>query len=326
MIEADNRELYSLDAQSIEARAAAWLIKRREHENWSEGDQTELDAWLAQSWAHATAFWRLGAAWSTADRLGVLRREHERRDANTPRMQRSFLLKSALGLVAATLLGVAGFRYLTDDAGRTYATALGGHQTIRLADGSAIELNTDTVLHVSVNARHRIVTLDRGEAYFQIRHDAARPFVVLAAGHRVTDIGTKFVLRRDADRVEVSLIEGSARFESAHQTQAPLLTPGDVAVATPDLVSVTRKSAIDLTSELSWRRNLLIFHHTTLADAATEYNRYNRNKIIIANRSAARLTMNGTLPTDDVEAFVRLAQKFFDLRVERRDDEIVISR
>jgi transmembrane sensor len=319
-----------MNAESIEARAAAWLIRRREHESWSEPDQTELDAWLAESWAHATAFWRLGAAWSSADRLGVLRRpEPEQGMSPTRRARRSFLIAIAAGLVAAALLGVAGSKYLTNASEKTYATALGGHEMIALADGSMVELNTDTIVHVSVDASRRVVTLDRGEAYFQIRHDTARSFIVLAAGHRVIDVGTKFLLRRDAERVEVALIEGRARFESASagsQTQSPLLTPGDVVVATADSVLVTRKSAPDLANELGWRRNLLVFHHTTLADAASEYNRYNSNKIVIADRFAAHLTMNGTLPTNDVEAFVRLTQKFFDLRVERRGDQIVISR
>jgi transmembrane sensor len=313
-------------AENIEASAAAWLIKRREHENWGEPDQAELDAWLAESWAHATAFWRLGAAWNSADRLGVLHRPDVEQATGFARTLRPFLLRGAMGLVAAILLGMAGFAYLSKAHEKTYATMLGEHRTIRLADGSAIELNTDTVLHVSVNTRSRIVTLDHGEAFFQIKHDAARPFVVLAAEHRVVDVGTKFLLRRDADRVEVSLIEGRARFETAHQPQTPLLTPGDVAVATADNVSITRKSASDMANALGWRRNLLVFHHTTLADAASEYNRYNRAKIIIADRSTAQLMMNGTLPTDDVEAFVRLAQRFFDLRVDRRGEEIVISR
>ena len=329
MSEAPKNASASANAESIEARAAAWLIKRREHEGWSEPDQAALDSWLAESWAHAAAFWRLGAAWSSADRLGVLRRPAVEQGESVVAPRRGLFVKIAAGLVIAVVAGIAGANYLLNSDGWAYATALGGHKTITLADGSTIELNTDTAVHIDANASRRIVEFDRGEAYFQIKHDAARPFIVMAAGHRVTDIGTKFLLRRDADRVEVALVEGRAQFESAGvktRIQSALLTPGDVVVATADSVAVTRKSAPELANELGWRRDLLVFHHTTLADAASEYNRYNSKKIIIADRAAAHLTMNGTLPTNDVEAFVRLTQKFFDLHVEKRGDEIVISR
>ncbi|HSZ75751.1 MAG TPA: FecR domain-containing protein [Rhizomicrobium sp.] len=317
------------DAQGIEARAAAWLIKRREHA-WSEPDQAELDAWLAESWAHATAFWRLRAAWDCADRLGVL--QHSAPDQvaeRRPKSRNVFLAVTAAGLVALALLSVAGSSYLTRSNEKTYATPVGGHEIIVLADGSRVELNTDTSLRVSMGARDRVVTLDRGEAYFMIKHDNAHPFYVLAGGHRVTDIGTAFLVRLDTGRVEIALVEGRARFEFSETGSAghsSLLMPGDTLLATSRAVSVTKKSATDLASELEWRRNLLVFHHTTLADAANQYNRYNSNKIVIADKAAGRLTLNGTLPTNDVEAFVRLTQKFFDLRIERRGEDIVISR
>ena len=64
----------------------------------------------------------------------------------------------------------------------------------------------------------------------------------------------------------------------------------------------------------------------TLADVANEYNRYNRTKLGIAGNDARHLTISGTRPATDLDAFARGASKSVNLRVERHEGEIVVSR
>ena len=71
---------------------------------------------------------------------------------------------------------------------------------------------------------------------------------------------------------------------------------------------------------------MLVFDHATLVEVASEYNRYNRTKLVIAGAEAQRLTISGTLPATDLGAFTRLATKFFNLQVEQHEGEIVVSR
>jgi transmembrane sensor len=174
------------------------------------------------------------------------------------------------------------------------------------------------------------VSLVRGEAYFEIRHDAARPFVVLAGAQRLTDIGTKFLVRRDADgRVAVSVMEGRVKLDAADRSthaSPTFLAAGDTVLATANKVSVTRKLPRELFAELGWRRGLLVFQHTTLDEAANTFNRYNAEKLIVADSKTAALQINGTFRATDVEAFTSAAQAVFGLRVENRGGEIVISR
>ena len=70
---------------------------------------------------------------------------------------------------------------------QTFATPVGGHETIILADGSQIELNTDTVVRVSETRGERDVALEKGEALFRIKHDPNRLFVVTAGMRRIVD-------------------------------------------------------------------------------------------------------------------------------------------
>ena len=71
---------------------------------------------------------------------------------------------------------------------------------------------------------------------------------------------------------------------------------------------------------------MLVFKRNSLADVAAEFNRYNRRKLIVADGAAAKLTIDGTFHANNVEAFTDIAQDILGLRVDRRADEIVISR
>lgn len=312
-------------AKDIQEQAALWLMDVRDNANWNAQDQAQLDAWLAQSHAHRIAYLRLEAAWNRTHRLAALRA------APPARTNSRKLLPLMLGAVAAlavvAVLGVRGMALQSAPA-KTYQTALGEHKTITLTDGSQIELNTNTVLRIAAdNARK--VWLDQGEAYFQIRHDAAHPFTVTVQGHRVVDLGTRFRIRQKKDRVEVALMEGRARFESADDSVRAypvFLSPGDVVVAKADSMSVLKKAPQELSNELGWRRGVLIFKHTALSDAAAEFNRYNTTKLVIADPAIARVEIGGTFPSGDVAAFARVARNLLKLHVDFKDKQVVISR
>ena len=218
---------------------------------------------------------------------------------------------------------------------RTYATPVGGHEVVSFADGSQIELNTDTVLRARMTTDQRIVWLDKGEAYFQVKHDAAHPFVVMVGDHRVTDLGTKFLVRRDAGQSGSGGAGGAravrcARCAHANRRSA-LLTPGDVATADGrhDVVVTQQCRRRHLTNELSWRHGVLVFDNTTLADAAAEFNRYNRQQTR-HRRSGSRRASPSTArfrPTMS-NAFTARRSTFCGLHVENRgnrDRDLALS-
>jgi len=316
-------------ARDVRARAAEWL-ERRVSEDWSQEDQAELDIWLAQSATHKVAYMRVSAAWDKADRIVVLHKAPFRPSFASPRkgiLPASFRIAAALIVLSA--IGIGAAKYLSMPDGTTYATGIGGHKTITLADGTRIELNTDTSLRIALKDDQRKVALDKGEAFFHVTHDAARPFIVTVGNHRITDIGTEFVVRRDASDVKVSLVEGRAQFErsdGAGATKPAVLTPGDVVVATANTFIVTRKPVRELNETLAWRHGALIFFHTSLAQAAEEINRYNEQKVVIADADTARLRINGTFPANDVRLFGRVAHVVLGVNVENKGGEVVISR
>jgi transmembrane sensor len=310
------------EAAGIEARAAEWL-QRRQFWNWSEADEAALNAWLEEAMAHRIAYWRLNAGFSRTDRLAALRHPAQEAPART---SFPFAMKIAASLALIAALGAAGAQFLMPPRDRDYSTAVGGHETVSFADGSRIELNTNTSLRTRMTTKERIVWLERGEAFFQVRHDPAHPFIVYAGNHRVTDLGTKFTVRRDSGRLEVAVVQGRVRFDGAAQKKPALLTPGDVAVATANSLSVTRESTKDLTNNLGWRSGLLVFRHATLAQAAAEFNRYNRVKLVVPDPQTAALKIYGVFRTGSIEDFTHLAEMVLGLHVSHNGNELVITR
>lgn len=307
-------------AMAIERQAALW-IQRRQFWDWSPADQAELDAWLGQSTAHEVAFIRLMSGYSRTDRLVALRAPRVDR-----RLSLARLLRIAAGLALVAALGTWAIRYSTGPKDVTYSTPIGGRQTIMLADGSRIDLNTDSVLRLRGDAAKRLAFLDKGEAYFQIKHDAQRPFVVAAGHHRITDLGTKFLVRTASDRLDVTLVEGRARVDSSGSVRSVDLEPGDEVIATSGNLTTIRKTIQQVSDQLGWRRGVIVFKHTTLADAAAEFNRYNPNRIMLGSGAVAALKIDGTFPSDDPDAFVEITQDILHLRVEKRGQNIVLTK
>lgn len=313
----------------VEEQAVRWLIARDEPQTWTDAIQKEFDAWLTASPAHQTAFWQVEASWSRIDLIADVRQLGL--GVNRPKGQGRpwvSLFRVAAGLGLFAVLGMSGALYFKQPDMETFATPIGGHKVITLIDGSKVELNTNTVIQIGIGANQRSVRLVRGEAFFQVYHDAAHSFTVAAAGHRLTDLGTKFLMRAHDQNLEVALLEGRASLESeGAQSSAPLiLQPGDVAKSTGRSVVLEKKSTRMLLDRLAWRKGILVFDNTPLNEAVAEFNRYNVEKIVIDDLSGAHFKLNGAVRTNDREEFTHLARSLFGLRVEERGSEIVIRR
>lgn len=314
-------------ASEIDKRAAWWLQRRQFWDSTPE-DEAAFETWMNESEAHRIAYWRQNAMWNRTERLAAL---GPSASETAPPARVPFLpnmLRIAAGFAVIAAIGIGAANLLARPNDRVYSTPVGGHEAISFADGTRIELNTDTIVRARMTTDQRLVWLEKGEAYFQVKHDPAHPFVVMVGDHRVTDLGTKFVIDRRPAKVEVSLIEGRAWFDrigKAPTSQTALLTPGDEAVATAQSISVSRKPVSELTNALSWRHGLLVFRGTALGDAVAQFNRYNRQKIVVADAKAAALKIDGTFPTNGVGVFADAVRNVFGLHIENHGGDVVIS-
>jgi transmembrane sensor len=307
-------------ASEIDLRASAW-IERRDRGNWNEEDETDLTAWLDENPANRITFWRMEAAWHRTERLAALQ-------STIPERTKGVLLfRIAAAAVLVSLIAGSIWHYISQPVSVAYATSIGGHETVMLADGSHIELNTDTAIRLSDTDASRKIWLEKGEAFFEITHDAARPLTVFAGSRRITDLGTSFVIRRDQNSLEVSIVDGRVSLGDDNQKSKPLhLARGDSVVASENRLFVTRKSPVELSNELGWRQGVIVFDNTSLADAVEQISRYNATKVTIAGKKLGQMTITGTVSATNPQEFLRMVRVAFGLRTEKVDDEFVVSR
>lgn len=346
------------DHRQIERAASTWLA-RRDAGGWSDRQQTALDAWLSESVAHRVAFLRLEAAWEETARLkafaaggGATGTPARGAWAHSPyfaspvgadhpagygrgtrkRSRRRWPLFAGIAaslFVIAVVAGGVAWSHYTRVETAAWRTALGVRQVVHLPDGSTATLGSDTGLRMAFSHSRRSLDLDRGEAFFDVAHDAARPFVVQVRGYRVTAVGTRFDVRRGHDsKLRVVVTRGLVRLQSTSDPAqaATMLPAGSIAMVGGGDVTVQQVPLDEARERLSWRDGYAVFHGTPLAEAVDEFNRYNARKIVIADPSLDALRVGGNFRLDNSAAFVRLMQEVFPVRADRHGDRIVLSR
>ncbi|HEV2561061.1 MAG TPA: FecR domain-containing protein [Rhizomicrobium sp.] len=325
----NEREGVQLNLSSeIQMEASRWVIDARTSDDWAQDDQAALNEWLNSSIAHKVAYLRAEHAWGRTVRAAALKAPKREKESTGLTGKFPFLgLKLAAAIGAIAVIGVLAAQYGRQDY-TTYRTPIGGRQLLNLSDGSHIELNTNSVIRIAKYSVNREVIVDRGEVYFDVKHDAKRPFVVFAADRKILDLGTKFLVRDRADRLEVAMYEGRVRLDAPKDSgqKSVNLTTGDVAVATARNTTISRSTPAALSDALSWRHGVLVFHHTTLAEAAAEFNRYNDYKVIVADSSLGRLEINGKFRTTDVGMFADVAADVLGLHVKNQGGYTLIER
>lgn len=324
-----------------EACALEWCL-RRQQADWSDADAAQLQAWLDASPLHTVAFLRVEQGWNRveqslplierrpASRFNAVSRTDTARPRSAPRA-RTWLMAWAASLAMLLVGGAATVALLVWEPPGQYTTAVGSHRTVVLADGSRIELNTDTRIRASFQDDTRRVDLIRGEAYFDVRPDAARPFIVQVDDQRVVVLGTRFAVRRDAQRMRVVVTHGKVRVDPAIKRADAKPAPPVIAVR-GDTVNVDQRSALrvklpdtKLDSELAWRTGFLMFDDVPLSKVAAEFNRYNRRKLMVTDGATADIRISGSFESSNLDAFIRLLQQVHELRVDVQGDRVRVS-
>lgn len=320
--------------------AAAWVLKQQ-NGDWTDADAAELSHWLQAATTNRVAYLRAQATWKEASRLKVLgaglkpgtipgaaefndspffRQQPGRSELVAPPARRRVAQMPWL-LAASIVLAIAGYLawHRGFSAAEEYATAVGVTAAIPLPDGSKVTLNTNSEIQVAVTQTERAVTLEQGEAFFEVTEDAKRPFVVTAGAKRIVVLGTKFSVRRANEEVQVVVTEGRVRIDDTQ------IDAGGVASAKATRVAVTQKPLPEVEELLSWRSGFVVFHDTPLAEAVAELNRYNRKKIVIRDASVAALRVSGNFKATYVDSFIGLLEDGFPVNVERQERHIVLS-
>lgn len=332
------------DMAALDAEAAAW-VARFDAGDVSARDQAAFQAWLNSSPFHRQAIAEYGSFWSEFDQLGQLTGGVEvglEADTQTKRPVQVSGAKYWLAACAASVLVMIAVGGVIRQEGparpsiqlaaaprlpvrQSYATAIGGQRKFTLADGSVVALNTNSQIDVEILGDRRDIHLVRGEAYFDVVHDKARPFTVYANRYVVRDIGTAFAVHLlEKGLVNVRVTKGSVEIAASKPGNkvADAVESLGVVVAGHDVVFGQKIEHAEVVSDaelgrkLAWRQGQLIYSGQPLAEVLDDISRYSDIQIELADPALRDLPVGGAFSVNQTDAIFAALQNNFGVHAE----------
>jgi len=276
--------------------AIAWQLTL---DSSSPLEREEFAKWHAANEEHARAWRQLGML---DQRFSV---------ANGP--ARSALLQSRegirrrvrkLGSGLASVVAVvglalfAGERYLPLDYWLAdQRTATGEQRTVRLADGTVVNLNTHSAMDVRFDEKQRLIVLQEGEILIETGHGDARPFLVETAEGSMRALGTRFLVKREDAGTRLSVLQSAVAAHPQSDPQEQILREGQQVLI--------RHNGLDSVMALNpgvdaWTRGMLVVDNARLEDLVHELGRYRRGHLGISPE-VADLRITGSFPLHDTD-------------------------
>jgi transmembrane sensor len=305
-------------------QALRWLSRLRDNA-CSDQDRHAFEDWLAMAPEHAEAYVQAQQFWQQlgglTDVAGTRLKDARgyAQKAQAARRQRNTVL-----LAAAIAVGLCILRpeFLLKLTAERHLTAKGEQTSIDLADGSRIELNTDSDLRVARLFGARTVWLERGEAWFDVEHDAEHPFEVVVGNGRIRDVGTRFNVIKDMDNTTVEVTEGIVALSHDGSPE--------------QWVKAGQQSGFDAEGRLrpihagdsnaagSWRQGLLIFKRQTLSEVLRQLARYHQVEFELPDIKLQSLRVSGRFSTDDLDESLNTLANGLGVKVSRLSSTHVV--
>jgi len=293
------------DGEDLAEAATAWFV-RMSSDGVTPEDRRAFRAWFDQDQAHRDAYAEAEALWLELERIPDPRpaaAPKARAAAPAPRRpKRRWSLALAAGILLAVALGLWNLGAY-DRLRADHATSVGEAREITLADGSRVHLNTDTALAVDMANDRRHIEIYRGEAFFTVARDPARPFEVAAGDGLARALGTAFAVRRDGAAVTVAVTEGRVEALSGRNTEASgklvLLGAGDALRLGPG--AQTTRLGLGAEAFTAWRQGKLVFADRPLRAVVEELDRYRPGAIIFLDAALAEKRFSGVVSLSDTD-------------------------
>ncbi|WP_428152516.1 FecR family protein [Brevundimonas sp.] len=307
----------------VEAAAAAWMA-RVTSGSLSLGELAEFEFWRAASPDHDRIYREMETMW---DGLGAAagstpNTPYRRVIAGLRRPDRFSGWAVRLGQIAAGLVAVVMASQYMSTWRYEYHTEPGEIREVTLADGSVVHMKGGTALEADVSETGaRTIELARGEAFFEVVHDASRPFTVTAGSGAIHDIGTGFSVERDGRSTHVAVEHGVVAVVAGGRSD--ILTPGQQVSFNP--YDMGRKQAVDPSVISAWRRGLYVAEGKPLGDVLAQIDEYHSGRIVVTSRALAARRVNAVVQFDHVDAWLDALNETRGVSVRRWGPLVIVG-
>lgn len=336
------------DTEAIRKEAAGWIARLDGDDPLSAKERDELRRWIRRGSAHRQALRDAAELWGNLNILTELAPEPVEtetnigvttRDAAAGRSKRK-LFAAAASFAVFLITGAIWLRPDPQlDSNGYYATAVGDQRTVDLADGSVIELNTDTQIKVEYSNNERNITLLQGEAHFVVARIENVPFQVNAGPGQVLAVGTAFAVYLRDEAVDVTVTEGRVSVNAVSRRTATganrgvtttvmdsvTLDAGQVATIkdpppgegahSGKIVELQTLTDRELSQRLLWKDGVMVFSRAPLRDVVAEVRRYTTLDIQILDPAVAEKPVIARIPIGDAETMLDVFENNFGLAV-----------
>ena len=305
-------------------QAFEWFV-RLQSEQSSEEDRRRFEIWLARDGQHRAAYAVAESVWANMDDLKYMPIPGlDKARSAKPRNSTAARLASWTFLALTTaLLGGGWLEYSAETI--HYATQMGEHRRVELADNSHIDLNTDTQISVRMSLLQRQVVLTQGEALFEVSHNRLRPFTVQSGDLRIRDVGTRFNVRKQAQGATVSVLEGEVELNNGQRVLNEALNAGQQRSYT-ETSGLGQLQAVEADKLTAWTQGRVIFTRTPLREVTAELERYHPVQFSFADPKLAQETLSGTFDSGDIAPFLHALEAILPVQAQRSGLQIQLRR
>jgi transmembrane sensor len=276
--------------------AIAWQLSLDSGDG-SAVEREEFSKWLASDEEHARAWRQLGmldqrfSVASGPARAALL----QSREGIRQRVRKLGSGLASIALVCGLAL-FAGERYvpihywLADQR-----TATGEQRTLKLADGTLINLNTHSAIDVRFDEKRRLIVLQEGEILVETGHNDARPFYVQTRDGSLRALGTRFIVKREDDATRLSVLQSAVGAQPEALQQEQVFKEGQQVLMRSD--GLGPALAVTPASD-AWTRGMLVVDNARLGDVVQELSRYRTGHLGV-DKNVADLRITGSFPLHD---------------------------
>jgi len=213
-------------------------------------------------------------------------------------------------------------------AAQTYTTRVGQRDSVKLADGSRVLLGPDSRLTVPADygTTTRAVEL-HGDGYFDVQHDATKPFAVHVGTALIEDVGTTFTVESDAaDTTTVAVISGSIRLRGG--SSAP---DGGIVLAAGDRGSIDARGNVRAErhslrdDDVAWTTGRLVFRDASFTRVASEIHRWYGVTFRVTDPSLLNRHVNASFAGEPIDQVLNILGLTLGARVEHKGDSAIVT-
>ena len=200
-----------------------------------------------------------------------------------------------------------------------------GKQFVTLPDGSTILLNDHAEIRFdpSAFAQGRREIHLRGEAYFDVTKMAGSDFLVHTGSIATRVLGTAFNIAASDSAVVVTVDRGLVEVRDQSSVFAQISPDEQIVVDTQTHQFITRH--LDVQEEIAWKKDLLVFHNTSLNDAINSIGRHFGVKVDFSAEEAGECRLTATfLQGEDLTTVLNVVTEMIGATYSRSGDKIVI--